>query len=127
AFYEESRSQKLFRRFREEPLVPLGCILTAWALLGATKSIRHGDHHGANRMFRRRIYAQGFTIAAMLAGSVYWKADREKRKELDGVMDERKKMEKRQKWLAELEARHEEDQAYRRKMERMARGEPEAK
>jgi len=63
----------------------------------------------------------------MLAGSVYWKADREKRKELDGVMDERKKMAKRQKWLAELEARHEEDQAYRRKMERMARGEPEAK
>lgn len=58
---------------------------------------------------------------------MYWKTDREKRKELEGVMDERKKMEKRQKWLAELEARHEEEQAFRRKMENMAKGHPETK
>lgn len=115
-FYEESRSSKLIRRLREEPLVPLGILLTCWALFGATKSIRKGDHHEANRMFRRRIYAQGFTVLAMVAGSIYWSADREKRKELEGVLSEAKRKEKHQKWLRELEARDEEDKEMKRRM-----------
>lgn len=117
-FYEESRLAKLTRRLREEPLIPLGCLLTCWALFGATKQIRLGDHNAANRMFRRRIYAQGFTIAAMFAGSVYWQSDREKRKEWNTLNEEKKRVEKRDKWLAELEARDEEDKAYRAKLER---------
>ena len=60
--------QKLTRRLREEPLIPLGCLLTCWALLGASRAMKAGDHNTTNRMFRRRIYAQGFTIAAMAAG-----------------------------------------------------------
>lgn len=31
-FYSESRGQKLLRRLKEEPLIPLGCALTTWAL-----------------------------------------------------------------------------------------------
>lgn len=34
-FYEESRWQKLRRRLIEEPLIPLGCALTCWALYEA--------------------------------------------------------------------------------------------
>lgn len=34
-FYEESRWQKFRRRLVEEPLIPLGCALTCWALLEA--------------------------------------------------------------------------------------------
>lgn len=34
-FYEESRWQKLRRRLLEEPLIPLGCALTCWALYEA--------------------------------------------------------------------------------------------
>ncbi|KAF2103496.1 altered inheritance of mitochondria protein 31, mitochondrial [Rhizodiscina lignyota] len=115
-FYNESRPTKLLRRIREEPLIPLGCILTCWALLGATRAIRSGNHNEANRMFRRRIYAQGFTVIAMVLGSVYWQADREKRKELEGIMSETKKKEKHEKWLRELEARDQEEKEMRARL-----------
>ena len=35
SFYEESRWQKLRRKIVEEPLIPLGCALTCWALYEA--------------------------------------------------------------------------------------------
>lgn len=89
--------------------IPPGCALTCFALLGATRSIRAGDHNRTNRMFRARIYAQGFTLVAMLAGSVYWQQDREKRKEFDGVIAEKKAKEKNEAWIKELEARDEEE------------------
>ncbi|KFY04566.1 hypothetical protein O988_00691 [Pseudogymnoascus sp. VKM F-3808] len=108
-FYEENRWQKLTRRLKEEPLVPLGCALTCWALYHASKSIRSGDQQRTNRMFRARIYAQGFTIVAMVAGSMYWKSDRQKRKEFDEVVAERKAKEKHDLWIKELEARDEEE------------------
>ncbi|KAL9095894.1 MAG: hypothetical protein Q9165_001891 [Trypethelium subeluteriae] len=116
-FYEENRWQKLSRRLKEEPLIPLGCALTCWALFGATRSMRVGDHNLTNRFFRRRIYAQGFTIAVMFVGSVYWEGDRAKRKEYDTAVQEQKAREKRDAWLRELEVRDEEDKAIRARKE----------
>jgi hypothetical protein len=83
------------------------------ALLGATRSIRAGDHNRTNRMFRARIYAQGFTLVAMVAGSMYWQTDRQKRKEFEGVVAERKAKEKNEAWIRELEARDEEEKELR--------------
>ncbi|KAI9825869.1 MAG: Respiratory supercomplex factor 1, mitochondrial [Thelocarpon impressellum] len=117
-FYEENRWQKFSRRLKEEPLIPLGCALTCYALLGATRSIRAGDHARTNRMFRARIYAQGFTLAALVAGSMYYQTDRDKRKQFDKVVTEKKAQEKNQAWIRELEARDEE--------EKLARGRREA-
>lgn len=113
-------------------MIPLGCALTCMALLGATRSIRAGDHNRTNRMFRARIYAQGFTIVAMVAGSMYWQTDRQKRKEFEGVIAERKAREKNQAWIRELEARDEEEKelkALKEKKKRLAleRAEKEAK
>jgi hypothetical protein len=136
-FYEENRWQKLTRRLKEEPLVPLGmppairpmycltfsigCALTCWALYHASKSIRSGDQQRTNRMFRARIYAQGFTIVAMVAGSMYWKSDRQKRKEFDEVVAERKAKEKNDLWIKELEARDEEEKEIRAEKERRSK------
>jgi hypothetical protein len=78
------------------------------ALLGASRSIRAGDHNRTNRMFRARILAQGFTLVAMVAGSMYWQTDRQKRKEFEGAVAERKAREKNEAWIKELEARDEE-------------------
>ncbi|KAI6963088.1 hypothetical protein KC318_g12305 [Hortaea werneckii] len=108
-FYEESRWAKLQRRIKEEPLIPLGCALTCWALIEATRSIRTGDKHRTNRMFRRRIYAQGFTVLAMVLGSAYWESDRKKRGEYNDLLEDKKKKEKHEAWLKELEAREEEE------------------
>ncbi|KAI9743550.1 MAG: Respiratory supercomplex factor 1, mitochondrial [Claussenomyces sp. TS43310] len=116
-FYEENALQKLTRRLKEEPLIPLGCLLTCAALFGASRSIRSGDHNRANRMFRARIYAQGFTLVAMVAGSMYWQTDRQRRKDFDKVVAERKAKEKNEAWIRELEARDREDQEMRAKKE----------
>ena len=76
--------------------------------------MKSGDKYRTNRMFRRRIYAQGFTILAMVAGSAYWEGDRKKRKQYDDLVDERKKKEKYEAWIKELEARDEEEQELRK-------------
>jgi hypothetical protein len=84
--------------------------------------MRSGDKYRTNRMFRRRIYAQGFTILAMIAGSAYWEGDRVKRKQYDGLVDEKKTKEKHEAWLRELEIRDEEEQELRRMRNRLIKG-----
>lgn len=109
--------QKLWRKLKQEPLIPVGCLATCYALYQATKSIRHGDHHQTNRMFRARIYAQGFTLIALVAGSIFYKDERLRRKSFEGAIEEKKAAEKREKWLRELEIRDEEEKAWRRQVE----------
>ncbi|KAL8691105.1 MAG: hypothetical protein Q9218_003598 [Villophora microphyllina] len=118
-FYEESRWKKFTRKLREEPLIPLGCAATTWALWGATKSIRRGDSVNAQRMFRMRLYAQFFTIVAMCAGGLYYNSDRILRKEYNEILEQRKAQEKRNAWIRELEARDTEEKEWRGKVEKV--------
>jgi Hypoxia induced protein conserved region len=71
-------------------------------------------------MFRARIYAQGFTLIALVGGSIFWKDDRMKRKELEKVLEEKRAAEKREKWLRELERRDREDREWRGRFEDVA-------
>ncbi|KAF1964733.1 mitochondrial hypoxia responsive domain-containing protein [Bimuria novae-zelandiae CBS 107.79] len=118
-FYNENRLEKIGRRLREEPLIPLGCALTVWAIVGATRSMRKGDHKMTNLFFRRRLYAQAFTIAVLVAGNLYWQKDRVKRKEYEKLKAEKDRMDRRERWLRELEMRDEEEKAWK---ERLAKG-----
>jgi len=79
--------------------------------------MRAGDHARTQRMFRARLLAQTFTLLALCAGSAYWAEDRKKWKEFEGIVEEKKKREKNEAWIRELEARDEED-----KRERERRG-----
>jgi hypothetical protein len=125
-FFEERRLGKLWRRLKEEPLIPIGCAATVYALYQATKSIRQGDHHQTNRMFRARIYAQGFTLVALVAGSIFYKDDRLKRKRFEAAVEDKKAAEKRDKWLRELEARDNEDREWRERFKGVAQRAKEA-
>lgn len=69
-------------------------------------------------MFRARVAAQGFTVIAMVAGSMYYSKDREKSKELRKLKEEHDAEEKRQKWIRELEVRDEEDKAMKARLGR---------
>jgi hypothetical protein len=82
--------------------------------------MKSGDHAKTNRMFRRRIYAQGFTLLAMVAGSAYWEKDRKKRTEYNELLEEKKKKDKRDAWIRELEARDDEDKAFAAMNKRLA-------
>jgi hypothetical protein len=110
-FYNERPMRKVVRKIKEEPLVPLGIGLTVFAFVNAYRALRKGDSQQANRMFRARVLAQGFTVVAMVAGSMYYNKDREKTKELRKLKEERDNEDKRQKWIRELEVRDEEERA----------------
>lgn len=66
-----------------------------------------------NRMFRARIYAQFFTLLAVVAGGMYYKTERQQRREFERMLEERKNQEKREAWLRELEIRDKEDKGWR--------------
>ncbi|KAM4058767.1 hypoxia induced protein [Hirsutella rhossiliensis] len=116
-FYNERPMQKVTRKLKEEPLVPLGICLTVFAFVNAYRALRRGDSQQANKMFRARVAAQGFTVVAMVAGSMYYSKDREKTKELQKLKEQRDAEEKRIKWIRELEVRDEEDKALKARLE----------
>ncbi|KAI1318217.1 hypoxia induced protein conserved region-domain-containing protein [Xylariaceae sp. FL0255] len=116
--YQETGFQKISRKLREEPLIPLGCVLTSLALYNAWRATRRGDHAQVQRMFRARIGAQAFTVLAMVAGGAYYGADREKRKELIKLEAQQRAEERHNKWLKELEVRDEEDKMLKAEMKR---------
>ncbi|KAI8645682.1 hypoxia induced protein conserved region-domain-containing protein [Parasitella parasitica] len=68
----ESPIDKIKRKSREEPFVPAGVALTCFALVAATVGIKTGNRAYANNMFRLRVAAQGFTVLAMVGGSLYY-------------------------------------------------------
>ncbi|KAM0218353.1 hypothetical protein ACHAQD_002923 [Fusarium lateritium] len=118
SFDGDQPMQKVLRKIKEEPLIPLGIGLTTLAFVNAYRALRRGDSKQANRMFRARVAAQGFTVFAMLAGSMYYQKDREKSKELRQLQEQKDAEEKRQKWIRELEIRDGEEKAMRAKLEK---------
>jgi hypothetical protein len=99
------------RKMKKEPLIPIGMALTFGALYNATRSVRRGDHQGAQKFFRARVAAQGFTVLAMVFGGYYYQADRHKERELWKLQREKEGEEQRQRWIRELEIRDEEEKA----------------
>merc|ERR1712232_1069162 len=67
-YRSETAFEKLARKSKEEPLVPLGCGLTTYFLLSGFKSFRAGDAVRSQKMMRGRVIAQGATVVAL---SVY--------------------------------------------------------
>lgn len=80
--------------------------------------MRRGDHNQVQRMFRARVLAQGFTVVAMVAGGLYFGAERHKERELWKLEEAQTAEEKRQRWIRELEARDEEDKAMRERLDK---------
>ncbi|KAG1740523.1 hypoxia induced protein conserved region-domain-containing protein [Suillus paluster] len=65
----ESYQEKAWRKFREQPLVPIGTLVTCSALIIAVVKMRRGDSQSLNNWLRVRVIAQGATIAAVCAGT----------------------------------------------------------
>ncbi|KAI1853032.1 hypothetical protein JX265_012788 [Neoarthrinium moseri] len=116
--YQETGFKKVTRKLREEPLIPLGTLLTCAALYNAWRAMRKGDHAQVQRMFRARIGAQAFTVCAIVAGGAYYGADREKRSELIKLEAQQRAEERHQKWLHELEVRDEEEKQLKEHLKR---------
>ncbi|CAD6918702.1 unnamed protein product [Tilletia controversa] len=63
---------KLIRKLKEQPLVPLGSLLTCAALIAASNQLRKGNREQFNRALRWRVGFQGLTVVAAVAGSLYY-------------------------------------------------------
>ncbi|EDS30912.1 HIG1 domain family member 2A [Culex quinquefasciatus] len=73
----ETTSEKLARKLKENPLVPIGCAATLGALGYGLWSFRQGRRQMSQYMMRARIAAQGFTVIALIigVGMTYTKKD----------------------------------------------------
>ncbi|KAG5518761.1 hypothetical protein PMAC_002732 [Pneumocystis sp. 'macacae'] len=69
---------RIFCRNKHTFLIIKGVLATCLAFLGATIAIQRKNNVLANRMFRYRIYAQGFTLAIMIAGNIYYRTIKQK-------------------------------------------------
>ncbi|EDW29925.1 GL15894 [Drosophila persimilis] len=66
----ETTKEKLQRKIKENPLVPIGCLATTAALTMGLYNFRTGNRKMSQLMMRTRIAAQGFTVAALIIGVV---------------------------------------------------------
>ncbi|KAI5705638.1 HIG1 domain family member 2A, mitochondrial isoform X2 [Diaphorina citri] len=70
-FTQETGTEKLIRKFKENPLVPIGCVATSAALGVGLYSMKLGDRRLSQMMMRTRVVAQGFTVLALTGGLIY--------------------------------------------------------
>ncbi|WVR05732.1 hypothetical protein IAU60_002757 [Kwoniella sp. DSM 27419] len=66
------------KKCKEQPFVPIGCLATVGALLGATYHLRKGNRNKFNQFLRLRVYAQGLTVVALMVyGGVAFTKDQQ--------------------------------------------------
>ncbi|KAG4301784.1 hypothetical protein PCANB_002133 [Pneumocystis canis] len=72
---QKNEWEKIKNKLQREPLVPIvKCVIaTCLALAGAAIAIQRKNRVLVNRMFRYRIYTQGFTLTAAFLGSIYYR------------------------------------------------------
>ncbi|XP_067635620.1 HIG1 domain family member 2A, mitochondrial [Eurosta solidaginis] len=70
SLHGESFKEKLTRKIKENPVVPIGCLATVGALAYGLHSFRNGNRRMSQLMMRTRIAAQGFTVVALIVGVV---------------------------------------------------------
>ena len=68
---EETFWEKGQRKFKEQPLIPLGAAVTVGFLLAGLRSFHQGEKKHAQIMMRGRVVAQGATLLVMAFGAYY--------------------------------------------------------
>ncbi|XP_058056313.1 uncharacterized protein LOC131207705 [Anopheles bellator] len=68
-FHAETPKEKMARKVKENPLVPVGCAATLTALGFGLWNFRKGRSAMSQYMMRARILAQGFTVVALIVGA----------------------------------------------------------
>ncbi|XP_069553080.1 HIG1 domain family member 2A, mitochondrial [Brachyistius frenatus] len=65
---DETIKEKLIRKIKDNPFVPIGCLGTAGALTYGLRAFHRGKNKQSQLLMRGRIIAQGFTVVAIIVG-----------------------------------------------------------
>mmetsp|Transcript_355 Transcript_355/g.1379 ORF Transcript_355/g.1379 Transcript_355/m.1379 type:complete len:107 (-) Transcript_355:43-363(-) len=65
----ERKRQTFMEKLTNEPLVPLGSLVTVACLVGAMSAFRAKNPYRMNRMMQGRVLAQFFTVGAIVVGA----------------------------------------------------------
>nr|XP_020446618.1 HIG1 domain family member 2A, mitochondrial [Monopterus albus] len=65
---DEPFKEKFIRKTKENPFVPIGCLATAGALMYGLRAFHQGKTRQSQLLMRTRIFAQGFTVVALVVG-----------------------------------------------------------
>lgn len=111
--------EKIVFHCKQQPLVPLGTLLTTGAVILAAKNVRGGNKLKAQIYFRWRVGLQAATLVALIAGSYVYGSAVQQQKSKEEQMREKAKV-REQLWIQELEHRDKETH-YRKKRAELVR------
>ncbi|XP_060904659.1 HIG1 domain family member 2A, mitochondrial [Labrus mixtus] len=65
---DETFKEKFMRKSKDNPFVPIGCLGTAGMLIYGLRAFHQGKTRQSQLLMRGRIFAQGFTVVAIIFG-----------------------------------------------------------
>ena len=72
--------KSMWTRMKEDPLVPLGCALTAGVLLGGLVTFQRGQSKLGNKFMQARVVLQMATVGALAGGAAVASGEKQEKK-----------------------------------------------